>query len=83
MSVQAGRLCLFENCGPKKRATTPLLRIDNSTHHGLQRDARRVAIEVGIDNKVLKGLQDLLEELSLGETSLEHDCLCVCVERKR
>ena len=40
--------------------------------HGLELDARVGAVPRGLVQQVLEGLQDLLEEVSLNKTSLEH-----------
>mmetsp|Transcript_37364 Transcript_37364/g.98845 ORF Transcript_37364/g.98845 Transcript_37364/m.98845 type:complete len:345 (+) Transcript_37364:1-1035(+) len=40
--------------------------------HGLQRDASRRAVEVGLSDEVLHGLGDLLEHTALSHASLKH-----------
>jgi hypothetical protein len=45
---------------------------DVAAVHGLKGNATAVAVKVGFSDKVLDGLEDLLEEASLNETSFKH-----------
>ena len=47
--------------------------------HGLELDAGVGAVPRGLVQQVLQGLQNLLEEVSLNKTSLEHFGMRVCV----